>query len=151
MNQRDYYDGRKKCHCKNYLYVHTGDGLAVYVYGGERGAINDVTLYQNSEFARNINQYVAFGNWVLCDGAWRHVGSPLLTRFTDRRYLTAAEMVFNYTLSDKRVICENYYGRMHNLFPILDYFKLRIDKLDVWVRALTILTNIHIQHQSPLR
>ena len=106
---------------------------------------------RNSDFGQKINQYVDYGHYVLCDGAWRHEGSPYLCRFTDRTHYTAAEMAFNYALSEKRVICENYYGRMHKLFPILDYFNLRTDKLDVFVRALAALTNIHIQHQSPLR
>ena len=149
--QRDYYDGRKGFHCKNYLYVHDGTGMVVNVHGGERGADNDNILLNRSMFKRRINQYVAFGDYVLCDGAWRHEGLPFLTRFTDREYLTAGEMAFNYVLSEKRVICENYYGRLHNLFPILNHFKLRVDKLDVFVRALSLMTNVHIQHQSPLR
>ena len=131
--------------------MHDGNGTAVYIHGGERGACDDLTLYRRSDFGKNIDRFVGFGHWVLCDGAWRYVGAPLLTRFTDRDYLTAAEMAFNYVLSDKRVLAENWYSRMHNLFPILNHFKYRLDKLDVWVRALAALTNIHIKHQSPLR
>ena len=151
VSQRDYYDGRKKFHCKSYLYVHDGDGKSVYIHGGERGATNDQTLLSQSSFGRNINRFVENGNYVLCDGAWRNEGAPYLCRFTDRESLTAAEMTFNYILSEKRVICENYYGRMHAIFPILNHFQQRLSKLDVWVRALSFLTNIHIQHQSPLR
>ena len=149
--QSEYYDGRKKYHCKNYLYLHNGDGLAVYIHGGERGATEDITLLRRSSFYRNRDQYVDHGDYVLCDGAWKNEGSPFLCRFTDRRNLTALELAFNYVLSEKRVICENYYGRMHTLFPILDLFKQRLNKLDVWVRALSYLTNIHIDLQSPLR
>ena len=60
-------------------------------------------------------------------------------------------MAFNYVISEKRVLCKNYYGRMHALFPILNYFRQRLDKLDVWFRALSHLTNVHMLHQAPLR
>ena len=151
MSQRDYYNGHKKFHCLSYLFVHDGTGKAVYIHGGERGATTDVMLLRGSSFGRKINQYVDVGDWVLCDGAWRHEGSPYLCRFTDRTYLTAAEMAFNFVIADKRVICENYYGRLHTLFPILNLWRLRLDKLDVWVRSLSILTNIHIENIAPLR
>ena len=131
--------------------LHDGTGIVVYIHGGERGAGSDIVLLRNSDFHQRINQYVEYGHHVVCDGAWRNEGAPYLTRFTDRNWLTAAEMAFNYVLSDKRVICENWYGRMHLLFPILDIFTLSLDKLDVYVRGLSILTNIHVQHQSPLR
>lgn len=131
--------------------VHDGNGICVYIHGGERGAWDDLTLLRNSTFHRRINQYVEHGHWVLCDGAWRNVGAPYLCKFTDRVWLTAAEMAFNYSLADVRVQCENWYGRMHLLFPILDLFMLGLDKLDVYVRGLAILTNINIQYQSPLR
>ena len=149
--QREYYDGRKGYHCKNYLYLHTGDGTAVYIHGGERGATDDVTLLRRSSFGRNIDRYVDFGDYVICDGAWKNCGPPFLCRFTNRVNFTAAELAFNYVLSEKRVICENYHGRLHLLFPILHYFTHRLDKLDVWIRGLSHLTNIHIQQQSPLR
>ena len=151
ISQRDYYDGRKGYHCKNYLFVHDGSGKAIYIHGGERGALNDITLLRGSSFGRNIDQYVAFGDYVLCDGAWRNEGPPYLCRFTDRNTLSTIQLAYNYVLSDKRVICENYYGRMHGLFPILNYFQQRIDKLDIYVRAIAVLTNIHLKYQSPLR
>ena len=151
MSQRDYYDGRKGFHCKSYLFLHDGEGRAVYIHGGERGATNDATLLAKSSFGRNVHRYIGNEDYVICDGAWRNEGAPYLCRFTDRTCLTAAEMAFNYVLAEKRVLCENYYGRMHALFPILNHYRQRLDKLDVWVRAPSFLTNVHIDHQSRLR
>ena len=139
--QREYYDGRKKFHCKNYLCLHDGTGSSVYIHGGERGSTEDVTLLRRSSFRSNLHQYVEIGDYVFCDGAWKNEGPPFSCRFTDRANLTAAELAFNHALSEKRIICENYYGRLHLLFPILVNFYQRLDKLDVWVRALSHLTN----------
>ena len=150
-SQRDYYDGRKGFHCQSYLFLHDGSGKAVYIHGGEREATNDTTLLARSSFGRNVNRYIGNGDYVICDGAWRNEGAPFLCRFTDRTYLTAPEMAFNYRISEKRVLCENHYGRLHTLFPVLNYFRQKLDKLDVWVRASSFLTNVHIAHQAPLR
>ena len=151
MGQREYYDGRKKFHCKNYLFLHDSEGSAVYIHGGERGATDDVTLLRRSSFGRNVNEYIEYGDYVICDGAWKNEGPPFLCRFTNRANLTAAELAFNYVLSEKRVICENFYARLHSLFPLLNRWTQRLDKLDVYVRALSYLTNVHIQNHSPLR
>ena len=68
-------------------------------------------MYRKSDFRDGINEFVEFGDHVLCDGAWRHEGAPLLTRFTDTDYYTAAELAFNYVLSERlfvRIIMGDY-------------------------------------------
>jgi len=153
QQQREYYDNRKKMHCKNYLILHDGNGIAKYIHGGVPGRYNDITLWRDSSLYRQAPLFVAPNNWILCDGAWRNEGPPLLCGFTDRPngMLNALELVFNYLHSEARVISENYYGRLHMLWPILNYWTLRLDKLDTWMIALAFLTNVHCTYQSPLR
>ena len=123
----------------------------MYIPDGEREATNDATLLTRSSFGRNVNRYVGNGDYVICDGAWRSEGAPFSCRFTNTTCLTTPEMAFNYIISEKRALCENYYGRMHTLFPMLNHFRQRLDKLDVCVRALSFLTIVHTAHQAPLR
>ena len=60
-------------------------------------------------------------------------------------------MAFNYIIPEKRVLSKNYFGRMHALLPMLNYFRQRLDELGVWVRASSFLTNVHVAHQAALR
>ena len=149
--QRLYYDGRKKKHVCNFLMLHDGNGVCRYVHGAIQGSHNDITLLRDSDFFTNLDFVIDFNHFILCDGAWRYEGAPFLCSYTDRTFYTVLETVFNFLHAEARVICENYYGRLHLLFPILDYWTLRLDKLNVWIRALCYLTNVHITHQSPLR
>ena len=134
-SQRDFYDGRNEFYCQSCLFLHDGFGKAVYIYGGEKGATNDATLFARISFGRNVYRHVENGDFVICDVAWRNEGAPFLCSFTDETCLTAPEKAFNYIISEKRVLCENCYGRMHALFPMLNYFRQSLDKLDVRVRA----------------
>lgn len=151
--QREYYDGRKGYHCVNYLFIHDGNGCAIYIHGGVPGRHNDIYLLHNSSFYQSQHYHVSTNSnhFILADGAWRHEGLPFLCGFTDRHTFTAYEMVFNYLLAERRVLAENFYGRMHALWPIINYWTHRIDKLDPKVRALAWFTNVHLKYQSPLR
>ena len=139
-------------HCMNWLTLHDGNGKCCYVHGGEPGRINDIELLRRSEFYQNINDYICIDtDAVLCDGTWMHEGEPFLTRFHGTEYLTYPELAFNLSLSECRVICENYYCKLHQLWPILNLWKYRLDKLNIFFRACVLMTNIIIEHQSPLR
>eukprot|EP01083_Nonionella_stella_P090831 253821_1 len=151
--QREFYDGRVKTHCVNYLYLHESDGTAAYVSKGKPGRKNDINLLNTSSFYLQIDRYIdiARGHGILCDGIWRHEAAPFITRFCERDDLSIGEIIFNYYQSEKRVIAENYYGRLHKLWDILKTFALANSKLDIFVHALSIATNKHIRFQSPLR
>ena len=137
-------------HCKNYLFIHIGDGQCAYIHG-ESGRVNDIALLHGSNFYRNLSNHIKFGDGILCDAAWRFEGCPFVTRFTDCDHLSVYQTIFNYMLAEKRVLAENYYSRLHGLWPMLNLWSHRLDKLDIYVMALSLITNIHIVEQSPLR
>merc|ERR1719242_1157490 len=104
--QREYYDGRKGYHCVNFLFLHDGNGEAIYIHGGIPGRENDITLLRGSSFYQNIHLNTSMHQehvW-LADGAWKDTGLPFLTGFTDRIALNVFETVFNYLHAERRVL-----------------------------------------------
>ena len=153
ISQREWYDGRKKAHVTNNLCVHNGYGNVVYTHCDEPGIINDITLLRRSNFYQNIGDFIdiARGDVVVCDGIWRHEGLPFLCRFCEIEDLSGEQTIFNWSHSEVRIISENYYSRMHGIFPMIDNYRFSKDKWNIWFRVFCLWTNVYNNNISPLR
>ena len=78
-------------------------------------------------------------------------GVKLITPFKNTDNITAEELKMNRLISSKRIICENYYGRLKGKFKIMrDKFTLSKQQFVDYVGMCIALTNFHVM-KYPLR
>ena len=54
INQKEVYNGHKRCHCLVYQGITTPDGLLAHLYGSLSGNMHDMKVYLQSNIAQVI-------------------------------------------------------------------------------------------------
>ena len=116
--QREYYNGYKKAHTVDVMFIHDGDGLVRYIRGPQPGSRNDVDIAKTSDICIHPEKYLTPGHNILGDLAFHWIGYPFLCRIAYQEHYTIQEMNYNKYHSKCRVISENFYGRLKSYFPI---------------------------------
>lgn len=130
-----------------------GEGKARYVHGGLPGAQNDIALWYDSSFCKNINNFINHNDRILFDGIFAFLGPPFICPFRgDTETLTLRQKKFNEFQREARVIVENFFGRLKTIFPIFgEKWKLAREQLPLCFFNACALTNLHILSAHPMR
>ena len=128
-----------------------GHGECRVCIGPECGRKNDIQIWFNSVYADNITALIDDNDNILFDGIYRYVDDHFITPFPGRLEPESVERIYNKLHCGARVIVENYFGLLKQLWPIFGLkYGFRKNRIGIFFRCCIILTNIIIRHQSPL-
>ena len=150
-SQKTWYNGHKKHHSADFMCVHDGTGRVHHVSGPAPGSYNDIQQAKKSIFYTNTLSVLQPSHMVIADLAYYHIGYPYLAKIHYQDSYTLQENMYNAYHATVRVISENYYCRMKTIFPIFDYWTLKLDDIGYVFRAFVCITNVIITIQDPLR
>ena len=126
-----------------------GYGIAHNIIGPERGGCNDITIWYNSGYNKNIRKH--FGNTkLLVDGIFRHAEGNFICSFPNP--VNERQLRFNVMHILGRTMVEHVFGRQKGYWPIIARkYTLNLRWLPIIYRNVALLTNMLVMHQSPMR
>ena len=134
------------------LFIHDGDGKVCNLTGPQPGSRNDINAWYDSDVYKNQHKYLMHGHNIIADLMYYHCGEPLLCRYAYQEHYSLREIAFNKNLSNVRVISENWYAALKNYFALFsNVYKMKLSNFGIHVRSFSIITNIIITKQNPLR
>ena len=116
-------------------------GQCVFVSNGERAAVHDMTVYRNNRtiLLAGLSAVGISRPIILADQGYENSEFPEL--FVPKKPSEA--------LNARRLIVENYFGRMSKVFGIVKHrFPFNYEMLNPYLRRLYFLTNVHIFQKS---
>lgn len=173
--KKRFFSGKHKIYCLKSQIIHDLRGLAIDVVAGVPGATHDVTIAQRHTndirrvvrpvFPRDphldVEDSDASGDepeparLIMVDSGYQglqHVLPCVLPiKKRPNRPLTAAQKLHNRRVARRRVLVENYYGRMKQRHRIVaDKYRGERDAYELFFKLCVALTNFHVG-KYPLR
>jgi hypothetical protein len=147
--QKTVYNGHKKVHAIKFQSVVAWDGIIAHMNGPWVGSRHDSGIFEDSGLHTLMNElpYVRFGNTSTPLAVYADDGYALSLRvccpYPDGR-MDARHQAFNTAMSESRISVEWSYGRITNLWRMLnlkDNMKLFKSPIGVYYMVATLLTN----------
>ena len=139
---RTYYSYKLNSLAYQFQCIVTHLGHCIHVSNAERAATHDMMVYRNNrpQLLAGLIQAGYRNPVILADQGYKCELPELFVPDTPCKQLNA-----------RRLIVENYFGRMTNVFRIVRMkFPFGYDMVNPFLKALCFLTNVHV-FKSPLR
>ena len=139
---RTYYSYKLNALAYQFQCVVTHFGHCIHVSNAERAAAHDMMVYRNNrpQLLAGLMQAGYKNPIILADQGYKCELPELYVPDTPCKQLNA-----------RRLIVENYFGRMTNVFRIVRMtFPFKYDTVNPFLKALCFLTNVHV-FKNPLR
>lgn len=158
-----YYSGKHKFHCAKVQGFVSPTGLLIHFSRCFPGKIHDFQVFKDSglkklilEENNNCQRIFKENCTVLADSGYQGISKEVPGAVTPRKKQrgqerTVEDMAFNKTITYRRIIVENWFGRLKTLWRIMFHcYRLRITFYDTLWKFCAAITNFHIKHH-PLR
>ena len=163
VDQQLYYSGKHKQHCMKTQALVSPTGLLIHFSESVPGSVHDFTLFKNSNLKLLIEQENAYYQGLfnsncttLADAGYQGLtnlvpGSIPPHKKPRNGNLSDQQKEFNKKTSHRRILVENYFGRLKTLWKIMaTKYRLKLSSYGhVWCFCAS-LTNYHIS-LHPLR
>ena len=163
VNQKEYFSGKHKTHCVKVQGFVSPTGLLIHYTNSVPGSVHDFNLFKTSglkELIIDENQRCQqlFGSnaTTLADAGYQGISKIVPVSVTPHKKLHNDNLIhqqklFNQSISHRRILIENWFGRLKILWNIMyECYKLRLTFYDdLWMFCAS-LTNFHIM-KHPLR
>lgn len=163
-----YYSGKHDAYGYKTEVAHLPNGQAVFVSKTYGGSVHDFTIFKdnietyelflqkrgldhtiddNGELKKEYPKYWS----LMADKGYQGANEIIRSIIPTKGANTKEEKIRNNKIAKNRVICENFYGRMKNLFKIMsDKYTWQEDSYSNVFNICVALTNYHIT-KYPLR
>lgn len=159
QNQEEYYSGKHKCHCIKVQAFVSPEGLLMNHSKLVKGAVHDFNLFKNSELIEKIkNENIIcnrlFNNncTILADAGYQGISKLIpgsISPFKKSRNseLNDDQKAFNKKISHRRIIVENWFSRLKNLWGVMsNKYRLSLTNYNEIWSICAALTNYHIMN-----
>lgn len=124
-DEREYYSGYKGYHSQNFLVATNPFAIIIYVDGPYPGRANDRGVYNQSELARNSNNFVSAGEVIIADGGFIG-GTPLICPIHTDDIINETDVnrkqqmiEFNEELTSNRILVEDVFSWLKSRAKVL--------------------------------
>lgn len=163
LDNDPYYSGKHKFHCEKVQAFVSPTGLLIHFSKSFPGKVHDFKVFKNSGLlnlilAENANCQKIFNEncTVLADSGYQGISNDVPGAVTPRKKQrnqerTAGDIAFNKIITHRRIIVENWFGRLKVLWAIMfQCYRLKLSFYDDLWKFCAAITNFHIMHH-PLR